>query len=138
MLHVLLPDGMSVQIHAAEVDDPNELRDIANHDLVGMPSRWEGEGRDLDPVGTCGWSPLLIERLLLDAVGKALEQHRTTVDAADRAFRDGDVVANEVELRDAQLREEDLRRIRDRHLATGELEHLRLRSHGRDDTKSGR
>lgn len=130
VVHVLGPHGVRVEVDAAEVDHPRELRHVAHDDLVCVASGREPERRHLDPVGSLRGRALLVERLLLDAVREALEEHRAPADAAHRAVGDGDVVADEVELGQPELREEDLRRVGDRDLTSRELEHLGLRIHG--------
>ena len=67
-------------------------------------------------VGPLLGRALLVERLGLGAVDEALEHDGPIADAAERARRDGEVVADEVELRELRLaREVELRRVRDAH-----------------------
>src|SRR4029077_19901741 len=72
----------------------------------GIEPRWPGR--------RCS---LLVEELAVDAVGIADEHVRPAAGAAQRAFRDRQVVAGQIELGMASGREEYLLGIRDRHLA---------------------
>ena len=69
---------------------------------------------------------LLVEGLALGAVDEALEHDRAVADAGERTLGDGEVVADEVELRELRLaREVGLVRVRDAHLAARDREDLR-------------
>src|SRR5262249_56551361 len=81
---------------------------------------------------------LLVERLALRAVHEPLQHDRAVADPAQRAFRDREVVADDVELRETRLRGEiRLVRVRDPHLAPVDLEDLRgiFLGHGRNATQ---
>src|SRR3569833_3076601 len=83
--------------------------------------------RELDPVRAAGRRALLEERLLLDPLHETLEDHRPAHDAAERAVRDGEVVADQVELGVPTGHEDHLVRVGDGHLTPGDLQDLRLR-----------
>ena len=108
MVEVVGADRVRVEVDAAEVDDPGEAGRVVDDDLVGGPPRRERQRRRPDPVGPVVRGALLEERLLLGAVDEALERHRPAADAGQRAVGDREVVADEVELRVAGLREVDL------------------------------
>src|SRR5207244_9472688 len=91
--------------------------------LVRHPARWEAEGNDLDPGRPRGGRALLVEEIAADAVGVADQHVRPATRAAKRAFGDLEVVAHDVELRDARLGEVDLARVRDRDLASADVQH---------------
>src|SRR5581483_7435194 len=73
------------------------------------------------------------EELAVHAVDEPLHRPRPLPQLVDGRLLDGDVVVDEVELRDAGLREEDLVRIREPHLAARDLDRrvvpLRHRGH---------
>ena len=124
VVEVVGADRVRVEVDAAEVHDPGEPGRVVDHDLVGRPPRRE---RQLDgPIqaGRLSGRPLLEEELPRGAVDEALERHRPAAGAAQRAVRDGEVVADEVELGVAGLREVDLVRVGDRDLAAADPEDL--------------
>ena len=100
MVEVVGADRVRVEVDAAEVDDPGEPGGLVHDDLVRGAAGREHQGCDAHPVGPVVRRALLEERLLLDAIDEALERHRATADADQRAVGDGDVVAHEVQLRD--------------------------------------
>jgi hypothetical protein len=124
-------NGVRVQLETAEVDHPGQLRRVTQDDLVGRaPGRVAQLGR-LDPAGPVGRRALLKKRLAVDAVDVALHRHRPAPGPAQRAVGHGQVVAHDVELRVAGLREIDLVGAGDAHLAPGRLDDLLARAHGR-------
>ena len=68
--------------------------------------------------------PLLIEELAADAVRIAHQHVRPAARALQRALGDREVVAREIELGVARLREQHLARIGDRHFASRDGEEL--------------
>jgi hypothetical protein len=76
------------------------------------PAR-EADAGALDPVGPLRRHPLLEERLFLDAVDVALEQHRAPVHASKRGLAHRDEVVDDVELGVARSRKEHLVRVAD-------------------------
>ena len=134
MVEVLGADRVRVEVDAAEVVDPGQAGRVVDDDLVGGPPRREGQGRRPDELGDVLGCPLLEERLAGRAIDEALERHRPPAGAAQRPIRDRDVVLDEVELGVARLREVDLARVRDRHLAAVEGEGFLLGRHAQDST----
>ena len=102
MLEVVGAHRVRVQVDAAEVHDPQELRRVAHDDLARGPARREAQLDRLDPLGTLLGRALLEERLALGAVHVALEHDRPPRDAAQRAVGDRRVVPRQVELRVAR------------------------------------
>jgi hypothetical protein len=130
VLEVVGADRVRVEVDAAEVDDPEQLRGVAHDDLARGAPRRELQLDRLDPVRVLLGSALLEERLGVGAVDVALQDDRPAGDPAKRAVGDREVVPREVELRVARLREEDLLGIRDDDLAAGGLEnHLGVLRH---------
>ncbi len=127
VVEVVRAHRVRVQVDAAEVHDPEELRRVAHDDLPRGAARRERELHRLDPVGVLLRRALLVEGLALRAVDISLQDDRTPGDPAQRAVRDREVVLREVELRVARAREEDLVGVRDRDLAAGGFENGRLR-----------
>ena len=123
MIKILGTDRMRVEVNTAQVDHPYQLRGITHHDLAGGPARREAQLDRLDPVRPAVRRSLLEERLALGPVHEPLERHRAPMDTADRAVRDREVVADEVDLRVASTREEDLVRVADRHFPSRCLYH---------------
>ena len=81
--------------------------------------------------------PLLVERLALGAVDEALQDDRAIADAGQRSRRDGEVVADEVELAELCLaREIRLVGVGDADLATIDREHRRFRFLGHENRAS--
>ena len=62
---------MGIQVDAAEVHDPSELRELGDDDLVRGAPRRERELHGLHPIGTLRGRALLEEELALDAVGRS-------------------------------------------------------------------
>ncbi len=137
MVEVIGPHRVRVQIDAPEVDDPEELRGVAHHDLARRAPGGEAELHRLDPVGTPLGRPLLEERLLLRAIHVALEDDRPRRDPAQRSLGHRGVVLREIELGVAGPREEHLLRVGDHHLAARDFEDRLLRfRHGQSLAES--
>ena len=118
--------GVRIEVDAAEVDDPGQLRGVAHDDLLRGTAGRKRELHGLDPSGTRCRGAFLKEGLPLCPIDEPLEGHGAAANAAQRSFRDGHVIADQVELRVARLREEDLVRVADRDLTPGDLEDLVL------------
>ena len=103
-----------MQLEAGEVGHPGQRRGIARHDLLGGPARREPQRDHFYPVGSRLRRPLLVEELAVDAVRIADEHVRPPAGGAQRAIGDREVVAHEIELRVASLREKHLARVGDR------------------------
>src|SRR5437773_470486 len=131
MLEVVGAYRVRVQVDAPQVDDPQQLRRVAHHDLLRRPARRKAQLHRLDPVGVLRGGPLLEERLALRAVHVALEHDRPRRDPSQRPVGDRHVVLRQVELRVTGLRKEHLVRVGDHHLATGDCQDgLRRPPHG--------
>ena len=116
--------GPDVEAEAGEVDRPRDVGEVGGHE---RPRRRAVDGlhrRRLEPVGRVVGDALLEEVLLADAVREALHQHGPAAHRAHQRLLDRRVVAHEVELRDPGVREQQLARAGDPHLAPGQLEHL--------------
>src|SRR5438445_7702162 len=61
MIEVRRPHRMGIEVDAAEVDDPGELRGVTHHDLLGGAAGWKGERDGFNPVGARRGSALLEE-----------------------------------------------------------------------------
>src|SRR5919109_1081721 len=121
MLQIVGAHRVRIQIDAAEVDDPKELRGVAHDDLARSAARWKAQLHRLDPIRMPLRSALLEEGLPLGAVHVAFEDDGPARDAAQRTLGDGGVVLREIELGVPGAREEDLVRVGDHHLAAGDL-----------------
>src|SRR5437899_1308026 len=122
MVEVVRPYGVRVEIDASEVDHPRKLRGVADHDLLGGPTRWKAQLHGLDPLGAGGRGALLEEELALCSVGIALQGHGTPRNAPQGTVGDQEVVTDQIELGVSGTREEDLVRVGDRHLPAGRLQ----------------
>jgi hypothetical protein len=129
VIEVLGTDRVRVEVDTAEIDDPCEPSGVVDDDFVGGPPGREGERRRPDLLRQVLGSPLLEERLTRRTIDEALERHRAPARAAQRTVGDREVVLHEIELRVPRLREIDLARVRDRHLAPVDLEDLLLGRH---------
>ena len=126
MVEVARSDRMRVEVDAAEVDDPRQRGAVVDDHLVGGAA---GRERELDGAHELRdrlRRALLEECLTLGAVDEALEGHRAVPDADERAVGDREVVADEVELGDAGIGEEELAGVADRDLVPVEGEGLGL------------
>ena len=94
---------MRMQLDAAEVDNPRQPRRVVDHDLLGRAPRRKRQRHRAQPRRPLVGRALLVERLALGAVDEALEHDRPIADAAERAVRDRQVVANQVQLGELRL-----------------------------------
>lgn len=103
MVEVGGEDGVGMELHAAEVDDPEEAGGVVDDDLFGGAAGGEAE-RDGAEVGwEIGGGALLVEGLGFRAVDEALEDDRAVADALDCAGCDSEKVARDVELGELDL-----------------------------------
>ena len=98
-------DGVGMKLDAAEVDDPGEAGGVIDDELFGGATGGKGKGDGAEEGGECLWvgGALLVEGLGLrgleaGAVDEALENDGAVLNSLKRAGRDGEVVADEVEL----------------------------------------
>ena len=130
VVQVIGAHRVRVQVQAAQVRDPGETRGLVHHQLVrGAPGR-EGQRGRPHPLGRVLGSALLEERLLLGAVHEALERHRPPAHAHQGAIGHREEVPDQVQLRVTGLREVELVRVADGHLATADDQDLLRRRHG--------
>src|SRR5213078_1577016 len=127
VIQVAGTDRVGIEVYTSQVDDPGQLRGIAYHDLLGGPARWKGELDRLDPFGARRRRAFLEEGLPLGPVDEPLESHGATRDPTQRSFGDRHVIANQIELGVAALREEDLVGIADRDRPAGDFQDLVFR-----------
>ena len=133
MIEIAGAHRVRMQLDAAEVDDPGEAGRVVDHDLLGGAPGRKGERHRPQPLRPLLGRALLVERLALGAVDEALQHDRPIADAAQRAGRHREVVADEVELRELRLpREIGLVRVGDPDLAPVDREHRRFRCLGHD------
>ncbi len=111
---------MRVQFEAGKVRHPRERRGVARHDFFRGPAGGKFQRDDFNPRQPGFGRALLEEELAVGAVGVAHQHVRPPARAAQRAVRDGEVIAREIELGVAGLRKQHLARVRDRDLATGD------------------
>ena len=137
MVEVVGPDRVRIEVDAAEVGDPGQPGRLVEDDLVGGPAGRERQRRDPKEVGPVLGGPLLEEEVAGGAIDEALERHRPAAYAAQRAVGDRQVVADEVELRVAGLREVDLVRVRDGHVAIADPDDLLAGRHPRTIPRRG-
>jgi hypothetical protein len=129
MVEVLGTDRVRMELETAEIGEPYEIRCCARHDLVGAAPRRKADRDDLDPWRPRDGCAFLIKEAGVDPVRIADQHVRSAPCAAQRAFRDHDVVADEIELRVTAAREENLVRVRDRNLAINRDHELVLGFH---------
>src|SRR5215212_3570126 len=122
MFEIVRAHRMRIEIDAAEVHDPEELRGVAHHDLAGGASRGKVKLHGLDPVGMLLRRPLLKKRLLVGAVHVSLEHDRPPRDPPQRALCHRRIVLYEIKLGVSGPREEHLVGVRDDDFASGGFE----------------
>jgi hypothetical protein len=116
-----------VEPEAGQVDRPDHVRHVGEHQrAAGRPVRGAHDRR-LQPLRRIRRHSLLEERASLCAVREPLHEGRPPAGRPQQGLGDGEVVAHQVELGLAALREEDLVRARDRQIASGNLDHAVLR-----------
>ena len=106
MIEIAGAHRMRMQLDAAEVHDPREPSRIVDHDLFGGAARGKRQRHRAQPLGPVVGRALLIEGVALGAVDEALEHDRAIADAGERAGRDREVVADEIELGELGLHSE--------------------------------
>jgi hypothetical protein len=109
-----------VEVDAAEVDDPGERGSVVADGKVGGAPAREADMDRLEPVRMGLRYTLLVEEEAVDAVGVPLHLHRPVAHVVEQAVGHVDVVLNEIALRQPELREEDLVRVRDPDVAAGD------------------
>src|SRR4030095_4305615 len=96
------------QLQAREVGHPDEGRGISRNDLLGSAPRRKLQRDHLYPVGSRLRCTLLVEELPINTARIPYEHVRPIAGSAQGAFRNGDVVPGDIELRVAGLREKHL------------------------------
>jgi hypothetical protein len=137
MVKIVCANGMGVEVDTSEVHHPGKLRGVSHDDLLGRPAGWKPQLDGLDPVGPRFRRALLEEEVSLRSVHESFQGHRSSTNTPQRALADIEVVADEVELRDFQAREEDLVGVADDDFTAGDLQHL-LGRHGDTIGRAGR
>jgi len=132
VVEVVRPHRVRVEVDAAQIDDPEQLCRVPDHDLLGGAAGGEAQLDGLDPFRPRLGRALLKEGLAAGALDEALERHRPPVDPANRALGDGRVVVDELELGVPGLGKEDLARVGDDDLAAPDLQDLDLVRHAND------
>jgi len=115
-----------VEVDAAQVDDPRELRGAFDDDLLRRAPGWKAKRHRLDPIGPFRGSALLEERGAVGPVDEALQRHGPVAYPAHGSVGDGHVVPDEIELRVTGVAEVDLARVRDDDLPTRDVQDLAL------------
>ena len=114
-----------VQVDAAEVDDPEQRREILDHREVDHVARRVRDRAGLDPFGPRRRRALHEERLAVGAVGIALHHHRPVGEVRQQDVGDVGVVLQQVALGDAEPRPERLREVGEPDLAVADRERPR-------------
>src|SRR5688572_302489 len=108
-----------MQLDASQVHHPRQTRRAIDDDLLRGAAGGKRERHRLQPRRPAFRRALLVEWLALGAVYEAFEHEGSIPDAGDRARRDGEVILNQLELRELHLsREVRLVRIGDPDLVT--------------------
>ncbi len=98
MIQVARAHRMWMQLEASEVDDPRQSRRVVDDDFFRGASRWKRERDGAQPRGPIFRRALLIERLALGAIDVAFQYDGAIANSAQRAGRDREIVADQVEL----------------------------------------
>src|SRR5271154_4682696 len=88
---------MRMQLDAAKIYDPCQPGSVIDNDFFRSAARREREGYRPQPLGALRWCALLVEGLAFGAVDVSLEDERTVTDSSERAPRDRQVVANQIQ-----------------------------------------
>ncbi len=125
MVEILRTHRVRVQLETCEVGHPGESGGISWHHLFGGTSGREAEGHDLDPGWPRLWRTLLIKELTFDAVWVAHEHVGPPARRAEGTVRHCEIVADEIHLGVARLREQHFPGVRDCYFAeTNDYEFL--------------
>ena len=114
-----------MQLDATKIDDPRKSRRVIDYDFFRSASRREREYCRSQPRGALRWCALLIERLTFGAIDVSLEDKRTVPDSGERARRDRQIEANQVQFRElCLLRKIQLARVSNTDRASMDREQL--------------
>ena len=122
MIEIVGAHRMRMQLEAGEIGQPRERGCIARHHFLGDAARREAQLHHIDPGRATLRRALLIEVLAFNAVGIAHQHVGPPARAAQRPFRNSQVVAREIELRVPGLRKQHFVRVRDRDFAPGDAQ----------------
>ncbi len=138
VLEIARPDRVRVEVDATEVHDPGELRRVAEDQLAGGAAGGKAQLHRLDPGRPVLGSALLVEGRLIRAVDVALEDDGPPRDPAQGSVGHGQVVVDELQLRQPDRRKVDLARVRHPDLTAGHRERLVTRGHAANLACRGR
>ncbi|MEZ5218620.1 MAG: hypothetical protein R2715_19010 [Ilumatobacteraceae bacterium] len=102
---------------------PDHVGEFGHTELVGVlavPGKVEPDG--LDPVGSPGRNPLLVDLPTRQPLGKPVQHARSLAQRVHDPVADGEVVLHEVELRESEFREVDAFRVGDPDGADADLQ----------------
>ena len=108
MIEVVGADRMRVQLEAREIGHPHQGGRLVRHDLFGRAPGGEPQRDALEPWRARLRRALLEEELAADAVGIADQDVGPAAGSLQGSLGHSDVVAREIELGVAGLREQDL------------------------------
>lgn len=86
-----------MQLDATKIYDPCKPCSVIDNDFFCRAARREREGYRPQPLGALRWCALLVEGLAFSALDVPLEDERTVPDSSERARRDRQVVANQIQ-----------------------------------------
>ena len=95
-------DGVGVELHAAEIDDPGEAGEVVDDDLVCGAAGRKGEGDGAEECGEVVGGALLVEGLAGGAVDEALEDDGAVLNSAESPGADRQEIADEVDLAEVE------------------------------------
>ncbi len=98
----------NVEAEAPEIDGPRDVREISGHERSRRGPVRRADDRRLEPLGRVVGYALLEERVAARAVREPLHQYRPAADRARDRLGNRQVIADEVELGLAPLREQHL------------------------------
>ena len=105
VIEVLGAHRVRMQLEARQVGHPDQRGGITRHDFLGRAAGRKRQLDHLDPRRPRLGGALLVERLVVDAVGESQQHVRPPARPAQRAVGHRDVVAGEIQLGVAGLRE---------------------------------
>jgi hypothetical protein len=103
MIEIASAHWMGVQFDAPKIHDPGQTGDIVYDNFFRMSPGRKRKSDSPQPWWTLCGSALLVEGLSFSAVHEALENDGTIFDPVEGSRSDGEVIADQIKLRDSHL-----------------------------------
>src|SRR5438067_507250 len=103
MIQIGETNGMRMQFDTTEIDYPGKPRRIIDNDFFSGAAGRERKGNSAQPGGALLRRALLVKRWSFSPVHESFEDNWTIANSSQRARRNRQIVANQIEFRDARL-----------------------------------